>query len=117
MDKLLRFDHILIVKKPYARLIVQGKKKWELRTTKTNIRGRIGIAESGTGEIIGEIDLVDSLERIDIDTAVLNQTKHKLQDIGLIEKWCFPWVLENAVEYNNPKKYHHKPGAVIWIKI
>ena len=37
----------LIVREPFASMIVDGKKKWEIRTRKTNKRGEIYIISNG----------------------------------------------------------------------
>ena len=57
----------LLVKPEFARWIVQGAKQNEYRTLKTYVRGRIGIAETGTVKggnwpmrrIIGDVELYD----------------------------------------------------------
>ena len=51
---------ILIIKEEFGELILQNKKKWEIRGTNTKKRERIKIACSKTGLIFGEVDLVDS---------------------------------------------------------
>ena len=51
---------ILIVKPKWAELILTGQKTWEIRGSNTRKRGLIGIAESGTGKVYGEVELIDS---------------------------------------------------------
>ena len=60
---MLRLDCLLVVAEPLVSLLVDGEKTWELRTTSTKIRGRIGIAAKGTGTVIGAVDLVDVHKR------------------------------------------------------
>jgi len=108
---------ILLVRAPYARLIVQGLKTWEMRSTATNIRERIGIAEVGSGLIIGEVDLVDCLGSDTNSILYSNLAKHRVFPLSLLWKWNVPWVLKNAVEYKEPKPYDHPRGAVIWVKV
>ena len=51
----------LIIKKHWLELIFQGKKIWEIRGSKTNIRGKIELIESGSGKVVGECCLVDCI--------------------------------------------------------
>ena len=91
-----KFFRCLCVKSPYARRIVTGEKLEEYRTRPTRIRGRIGIIESGTGTIIGDVELFDCTERSD---------------------WDYVWHLRNARAYAVPVKYQHPFGAVVWVKV
>ena len=47
-------DRALIVRQPWIDLILSGEKTWEMRSRPTNVRGRIGLIEQGTGLIVGE---------------------------------------------------------------
>lgn len=107
----------LIVKPPYAQMIVDGRKTLEMRSRKTNIRGRIGIIEQGTGTIIGEVDLVESYDSWDQQSLFLAKDLHRVEDLTLLKKWCFPWVLSNPEKYKEPKPYTHPKGAMSWIKL
>ena len=51
----------LIVKEKWARMLLDGKKTWEIRSTSTTKRGKIAIAVSGAGNFYGEVTLVTSL--------------------------------------------------------
>lgn len=71
---------VLTVKEPWASLIINGYKKYEFRSWKTNYRGKLLIhagktlekdvlprfscynIEYSSGAIIGEVDLVDCIE-------------------------------------------------------
>ena len=111
-------ERILIVKAPHARNIVKGLKTWEMRSTQTTIRGTIGIAESGSGTIIGQVDLIACRHAPkNLRGRVVTQHMHRLPDdqLHLMDKWKWAWVLENAVEYDEPVPYSHPQGAVIWV--
>ena len=64
-------DKGLIVKKEWLDRILDKGKVWEMRTTPTKIRGVVGLIESGTGLIVGEVEIVDS-----ISTPIQKTTKH-----------------------------------------
>ena len=122
--KTLEITRALIVAEPYASMLVDGLKHWEMRTKPTNIRGRIGIISKGTGTIIGEVDLVHSIKsplpkRVGMEGINLNPffKEHKIKDPTLLVKWKFPWTMENATRYKHPITYDHPQGAVIWVKV
>jgi hypothetical protein len=112
-------ERALIVRKEWLDKILDGVKVWEMRSTPTKIRGRIGLIEAGTGLIVGECELVDSLialrpHETDCD---MHFNRHQVDDSALLEKWCHPWVLESAKRYDKPIPYDHPKGAVIWVKL
>jgi len=109
-------DKVLLVKSPYASYIVKGIKT-KMRSRRTNIRGRIAIAESGTGTIIGEVDLVDCLGDIDFETAGSTYSMHRIKNVSILKKWRYPWVVANAKEYDKPIAYEHPKGAVTWVNL
>lgn len=108
----------LIVKPYWADLILSGEKSIELRSSNTNIRGRIGIIKSGTKKVYGEADLVDSREITDEEYYNLvdkHRVNVKREDVSY--KKIYAWTLENPVLYKEPKEYDHKLGCVIWVNL
>ena len=109
----------LTIKQPWADLIVNGYKKYEFRSWKTNYRGKILIHAGLSfekdkvakfkdynlslikGAIIGEADITDCilvdeqfLKKVrEIDPIVYNQSGH-------VEKYA--WKLENIKKYDQP---------------
>lgn len=108
----------LIVKHNWADLILSGEKTLELRSTKTKIRGTIGIIKSKTGKVFGEVDIVDCVKLNDTMFYALKEN-HKVlcnrEDIPY--KNIYAWVLENPIIYKTPIEYKHKQGCVIWVNI
>ena len=110
---------VLTIKNPWATLIVDGYKKYEFRSWKTNYRGKILIhaglslekdmlfrfknynLECINGAIIGEADIVDCIlvdesfnnELRNIDPIVYGSRNH-------IETYA--WKLENVKKYDEP---------------
>ena len=87
----------LFVRPPFAGYIVDGIKLIEYRTRKTYLRGRIGIIESGTGTVIGDVEIVDC--RFD----------SKFQ--------IYEWYLDDPRRYATPVPFEHKQGAMVWIDL
>lgn len=120
---------VLTIKEPWATLIIEGYKKYEFRSWKTNYRGKILIhaglslesdmlkrfkdynLSCSKGEIIGEADLVDCIlvdeklnrELMNIEPIVYGRSNH-------IEKYA--WKLENIKKYN--KKIPIKGKLGLW---
>lgn len=114
----LGFDRALIVQSRWCELILEGVKTWEMRSTKTNVRGTIGLIESGTGFIVGKATLVDSLECLTETEYFQHVDKHQIHSPTLASsKWKYPWVLEDAIKFRDPVRYIHPKGAVIWVKV
>lgn len=110
---------VLTIKEPWATLIIDGYKKYEFRSWKTNYRGKILIhagmslekdmlerfkdynLNCSKGAIIGEAEIVDCIlvdkklneELRKIDNVVYGRSNH-------VETYA--WKLENVVKYDNP---------------
>ncbi len=109
-------EKALIVKKVWLDKIFDEGKIWEMRTTPTKITGTIGLIESGSGLIVGEVNLI-GCSHIPIKPNDKYIDLHKVEDIKLLEKWKYPWILSEAKRYDNPIPYKHPQGAVIWVNL
>lgn len=110
-------DRALIVKQPWVDLILSGEKTWEMRSQSTKIRGLVGLIEQGTGLIVGEFYLDRVGEPLDNFDIGYGQHLHRVDDLTLLEKWRYPWILSRAQRYEEPIPYNHPQGAVVWVKI
>lgn len=106
----------LIIKKNWLDKIFNEGKTWEMRATKTKVRGNILLIESGSGMIVGEACLV-GCSHIPIKPNNKYFDKHKVEDTELLKKWKYAWVLSEAIRYKVPIPYKHQQGAVIWVNI
>jgi hypothetical protein len=107
----------LIIKKEYLDKIFSGKKTWEIRGFRTHKRGKIGLIQSGSGEIIGECEIVDCSKELTLEEYLKNKHKHCSNNSKLNYKKTFAWILKNPKRYSEPIKYKHPMGAIIWVKI
>ena len=87
----------LIVKHPFAGYIVDDVKCIEYRSRPTKIRDRIGIIQSGTGTVIGDV--------------ILYYCKYN------DESKIFDWYLSGARRYLNPVPVTMKRGPVVWMDV
>lgn len=114
----LDFDRALVIQSHWCNLILQNIKPWEMRSTKTKVRGAIGLIESGSGLIVGKVNLVDSLDALPESEYFNHIKKHQIESREIsVSKWKFPWVLEDALRFPKPIQYSHPKGAVIWVRL
>ena len=66
----------LIVRQPWASMIVTGEKSWEIRGANTQIRGVIGIIAAKTGLVIGIAHLMQVIGPLCLDDYIKNRTLH-----------------------------------------
>ena len=100
----------LTIKEPWASLIINGYKKYEFRSWKTNYRGKILIhagkgrdnisifnLDYGYGEIIGEAEIIDCIK---LDFNLKNKL---LKENELVYKNMpdsgYAFVLSNVIKY------------------
>lgn len=106
---------VLSVRNPYARSIVHGNKPIELRTWRTDYRGRLyihagkrahvnpsGMSVDGCvfGAIVGYVDLVD-VQPLDRDGFAHYRDEHQCDDEMFSPK-MHGWFLENPVVLDHP---------------
>ena len=110
---------VLTIKEPWATLIIEGYKKYEIRSWKTNYRGKILIHAGLTlekcmeerfkeynlnyryGNIIGEAELVDCIlidEKFNKELRKINPIVYAKS--GYVEKYA--WKLKNIKKYDKP---------------
>lgn len=115
-------ERALIIRQPWLNLILDGKKTWEMRSRPTKVRGKIGLIEQGTGLIVGEAYLDDCPFSLLEDTPErfnqnLYKYAHQIDDLEMLKKWHYPWVLRGVKRYKKALKYKHPQGAVTWVKL
>lgn len=109
----------LVIKYPWTDLILSGKKHLEIRGSDTKTRGRIFLIQSGTGLILGEASLTNSIKLSDCDFA-LTKNAHCIEipfkDLKYDKESVFGWKLEHAIRYHIAIPYEHPQGAVVWVR-
>ena len=127
-------NRALLVKEKWAKLLLDGRKTWEVRGCSTRKRGVIALAVSGTGMLFGEICLTDSVlvgKRTSDGRLVrggaaednfigndANASKHCIEDLGSVKyPKIYAWVMANPVIYECPRPFVHTHGCVKWVKL
>ena len=114
-------NRALIIASPYIERILSGAKTWEMRSTATKLRGRIGLVRKGSGMIMATANLVDSIGPLTQDQMLAHADRHRVESerilSGAVDKWKFAWVLNGVQVLQRPVPYAHPAGAVIWVAL
>lgn len=109
----------LIVREPFASLIVDGEKVWEVRKFRTRVRGEILIISKG--KAIGKAELVDVLGPFTPEELAEHEAKHRVSFEFLKRysngKPLYAWVLRNAERFERPKDVEMARGVQIWANV
>ncbi|CAE7230689.1 unnamed protein product [Symbiodinium natans] len=125
----------LVIQSPWTELIFQGQKTWELRGRNLKKRGRVAIAASRTGTLVGEVDFVDAFpvgkkvddtwqpysERLlDKERFFLlpeNIQHHQVRKPSRMKyKTVYAWIMENPIKYIPSIQYEPVQGP-LWPKL
>jgi hypothetical protein len=112
-----KITHGLIIQKDPLDRIFAGRKTWEIRGSRTAMRGLIALIESGTGCVVGTAELVRTEGPISLAELRRNHRKAGFLATDLYYKPTFAWVLRNATRLASPTRYRHRRGVVIWVRL
>ena len=92
----------LIIKGKWLDKIFAKKKVWEIRSSPTNIRGRIFLIQSGSGMVVGECNIVDCIK---LDKQLFEQGRkyHAIEDA--FEKLSYKHRYAWNIDKDSIKKY------------
>ena len=114
----------LILLPHWADLLLSGDKTWELRSVPTTKRERVAIAASGTGKLLGEINIIDCVKVVEDMVCLLPLPLekfvhlHRVPDISIFPyTTIYAWVMSDPTRYEEPKTYTHHPGAIVWVSL
>ena len=109
----------LILRPVWLDRILAGTKTWKIRGTNTAIRGSIGLIASGSGTIIGLVDLI-GIELLTPAAYIAGSTYHAIpcradQPLPYPQTWA--WHVARPWRFPTPIPYHHPQGAVRWVRL
>lgn len=110
----------LLIRPQWLEKILKGTKTWEIRGSKTLIRGTIALVPSGSGTIVGLCDLIDCIGPLTDDVFRKNASKAGMRADEAKLGWyrnTYAWVLASPRYLKKRVKYVHPSGAVIWVKL
>lgn len=112
----------LLIRQPWIDLILSGDKTWEIRGSKTKIRGTIGLIQSQSGLVVGIADLVGCTPALTVEDMIKSRKLHCIMDLFSDNEMPYggrpyAWILLNAKRFEKPVPYVHPQGAVIWVNL
>lgn len=113
----------LIIRSPWIDHILAGRKTWEIRSKATKVRGTIALIRGGSGLVVGQAELVDSLGPFTFGQLGNRQDMHAVPEADLVpfmrryKDQAHAWVLDRVVAFEQPIPYEHPSGAVIWVTL
>ena len=123
-------DVALVLRAEWAEKILSGSKTMELRGTSTSKRCHVAIAVAGTGQLVGQVRIADSvllacrnpktkmLEDIPPYGLEATQDMHLVEDPAVLNyKKVYGWRLEDVQAYDPPRDYRHTRGCVGWVRL
>ena len=110
----------LVIRSPWVEMILEGKKKWEIRGRNTHVRGKIALIRGGSGLIVGTCHLAGVVGPLTRKEFRRNHRKAGLSEAeatSLRYPQTYAWVLKNARKCRPPRPYKHPSGAIVWVKL
>lgn len=115
-----RITRGLVVRQPWADMILAGQKVWEVRGASTHVRGPIAIIAGGTGRVIGVVSLIAIQGPLTADEyrkAYGERGAPTYEPQPLPYPKTFAWILSAPRRLSQPVAYEHPAGTVIWVKL
>lgn len=109
--------HGLVIRPEPLGRILDGRKVWEIRGSRTHLRGPIALIEAGTSQIVGVADIVDVIGPMSSASLSRNPDKTGYSKFPLEYDQYFAWVIRHARRLSRPVQYDHPNGAVIWVRL
>jgi hypothetical protein len=110
----------LLIRRPWIEMILDGKKTWEIRGSRTSVEGQIALVASGTGTVVGLCDLVDCVGPLTAEEFRKNAKKAGMRPneatLGRYRQ-TYAWVMAKPRKLKHPVPYEHPSGAVIWVRL
>jgi len=109
----------LIIREEYIRLILSGRKKWEIRRTNTRIRGTVALVSRGL--LYGFVDIVDSFP-VDVEELKRRVDMHAVPP-SFVEEYSggrrvlYVWVVERPMPLPRPVPVAYARGAQVWAQV
>jgi hypothetical protein len=103
----------LIVKQPYARWIIEGRKKWEMRS-RPPPAGKVGrrVYLLSDGFVLGVIKIVDCVGPL----TSRELSRYRSLHLAGRTRYRYAWVVEVVRRFSRPRRYRHPHGARVWVK-
>ena len=107
---------VLTIKPQWLRLILEGKKTWEIRSNDLKQLGPVHLSASGTNDIVATCE-VSQCVRLTPGIFYDSIAKHRLSELGKVKhENPYAWVLTDEKRLDLPLVYKHKISAVMFTR-
>lgn len=110
----------LTIRQPWVDMILDGRKTWELRRSRTKIRGAIAVIAKGTGTVVGVTEIVDTHGPFTVQALRKHEGKHCVPPDAikaLAYKQVVAWELRASKRLPRAVPFTPRPGAVVWVNL
>lgn len=112
----------LLIREPYASLIADGHKTWEMRGSSFKKTGRFAIIPTSSGLVIGVATIARALKPLSsVEEFAATQLNHRIPEcdfkLAIRRNWTTPLLITDAVRLKTHVKSKHKKGAVTWANL
>jgi hypothetical protein len=109
------FFCILIIKRIWLELILEGKKTLEIRGQNSSKRFRIYLALSGGGGVLlGSVEMFGVVGPLTFAEYDARRQEHCVAGCTLPYKRTFGYELRNPQRFAQPVPYTHTPHVIVW---
>ena len=116
--KALTIEKGIIIAEPWISKILAGEKAWEMRSTRTPMRGTIALVKKGTKTVVGLADIYDVEGPLSLEDLRRTTSKHCVTESEFTAEgynWFYAWKMKNILKLKTPVPYKHKSGATVWV--
>ena len=100
--------------------ILDGFKKWEIRSKFTKKIGPVALIRSKSGTVVGTATLAEVI-RLTPKLAYENTDIMGFRPLTMEEAkeldGLYAWVLKDVIKFKTPVPYKHPSGAVTWVTL
>lgn len=113
----------LIIKKTPLDKILSGKKTWEMRHCRCNLRETVALIQGGSGKVVGIAEVVNSFGPLSAEELKNSKSQHQADDQTIAENFgykpgkVFAWEFKGARRLAKPIRYKHPNGAQTWVTL
>lgn len=108
------------IREPWIDMILEKKKKWEIRSKFTKKIGPVALIRAGSGTVVATANLAEVIQ-LTPELAYKNVaimgfrplTRAEAKDLA----GQYAWVLKDVVKFKIPVPYKHPSGAVTWVTL
>lgn len=108
------------IQTPMIDMILDGEKKWEIRSKFTKKIGPVALIRSKSGTVVGTATISEVIQLTPQlayeNTAIMGFrpiTKEEAKELD----GQYAWVLKDVVKFKTPVPYKHPSGAVTWVTL